>query len=597
MSGKRAYLSLSTLHGWESSQFFPVKRTGAERRPRGPRHLGTLGRCPAHSEPRGRPQACTAPAAGTARCSGLGMEGTQSGGAVRFSCPRNFTAIRSASEPSRLSLETLTGPDTELWLIQAPADFAPDCLNGRLVPLSGSHIVKGKLAGKRHRYQVLGTSDPLAGEATLLAPSAQAGGGLTCAPAPQGSLRIIEGPQEPLSGLPLQPIPTSPPPQIPPGLRPRFCAFGGSPPVTGPGSPLALKSPSSGKRKKRQVPEGCTAQVAVNGHAVPEVETEMDVGKKKKKRKHQLEEPGLMEPAGTEPRSEMSEPLGVLVPPTSKKHKRQPKEAETVQPTERTAELDSVAKTESPKEAALSPTKKRKRQTEVEGMQLEGVTVQSQPQVTGELQEEAIPAKKKKKKKKEKRPEVTMEPGTEAVEPGVRSLAPHGQIMEPELPQEVEPQYEATLESTKKRKKKEKRQNVMLEPGAEVVEPEPPGDLEPQAALASTKKKKDREQKVGEPRTELSDPPREAGEPEQPGKGEPHAGAALGSTRKKRKRGEENRVPESAEEMPEIAPPEGMPEIDPPEDIPELPLNLETREVAPAEKKKKRKQQPQLDPV
>ncbi|XP_023560346.1 DNA-directed RNA polymerase I subunit RPA34 [Octodon degus] len=516
------------------------------------------------------------------------MDGTQSdGGAARFSCPPNFTAVHSASEPSRLSLETLTGPDTELWLIQAPADFAPDCLNGRLVPLSGSHIIKGKLAGKRHRYRVLGTSDPQSRKATLLARSAQRGGGLTCAPSPQGNLRIIEGPQEPRSGIPLQPIPTSPPPQIPPGLRPRFCAFGGSPPVTGPGSPLALKSLSSGKRKKRQVLEGHTTQVVVNGHGAPEVEAEMDVGKKKKKRKHQLEEPRMVEPVVTGPKTVMLEPLGVLAPPTSKKQKRQPKETETMEPTEERAELDPVSRTESPEEMVLSPTKKRKRQKEMEMMEPEGVTAESQPQVKEELQEEAMPWKKK-KKKKAKRPEVTVEPGTEAVEPELKPLAPHGQTVELELLQEVEPQVEAVLESTKKRKKEEKWQNLMLEPGAEVVEAELSGDVEPQVVLASPKKKKD---KVGEPRTELSNPSREAREPEQPAEGEPHARAALGSTRKKkRKWGEENRVLE-------LAPPEEIPEIAPQEEGPELPLNLETEEVAPPERKKKRKKQPRLEPV
>ncbi|XP_003464724.1 DNA-directed RNA polymerase I subunit RPA34 [Cavia porcellus] len=518
------------------------------------------------------------------------MEGTQSGGAARFSCPPNFTAIRSASEPSHLSLETLTGPDTELWLIQAPADFAPDCFNGRLVPLSGSHIVKSKLAGKRHRYQVLSSSEPQAGEATLLAPSTQAGGGLTCAPAPQGSLRIIEGPQEPLSGSPLQPIPTSPPPQIPPGLRPRFCAFGGSPPVTGPASPLALKSPASGKRRKRQVSEDCTTQVAVNGHGAPEVETEMDVGKKRKKKKHQQGEPEVMEPVVTEPRAEISEPLGILFPPTSKKRKKQPKEAETMEPTEERAELEPVAKNESPEETVTSPTKKRKRQKEIEGMESDWVTVEAQPQVKEELQEEAIPGKKKKKKKK--RPEMSVEPGTEAEESEGRPLVPHGLITEPELPQEVEPQAEVALEFTKKRKKKEKWHNEMLEPAAEVVGLELPGDLEPQAVLASTKKKKkDTGHKAGEPRTEMSDPAMEMEGPEQPGEKEPHAKAVLGSTkRKKRKWGEENRVLQSA-------PPEEMPEVAPQEKMPEVPLNVEIGDGAPADRKKKRKKQPQLDPA
>lgn len=143
------------------------------------------------------------------------MAAVPSSDAARFSCPPNFIATPLASEHTRFSLEALTGPDTELWLIQAPADFTPDCLNGRLVPLSGSQVVKGKLAGKRHRYRVLSSNGSQAGEATLLAPSAEVGGGLTCAPSPQGSLRIFEGPQESLTGTLLQPIPASPPPQIP----------------------------------------------------------------------------------------------------------------------------------------------------------------------------------------------------------------------------------------------------------------------------------------------------------------------------------------------------------------------------------------------
>lgn len=151
-------------------------------------------------------------------------------------------------------------------------------------------MVKGKLAGKRHRYRVLSSSGPQAGEATLLAPSVEAGGGLTCAPAPQGSLRILEGPHESPSGTLLQTIPASPQPQIPPGLRPRFCPFGGSPPVTGPGSALALGSPASGKRKKKHKPKASFPQEAMNGHGTLEVDAglgspKMDVGRKRKKQK------------------------------------------------------------------------------------------------------------------------------------------------------------------------------------------------------------------------------------------------------------------------------------------------------------------------
>ncbi|XP_036201297.1 DNA-directed RNA polymerase I subunit RPA34 isoform X1 [Myotis myotis] len=528
-----------------------------------------------------------------------------SAGAARFSCPPNFTATPPSSECTRFSLEALTGPDTELWLIQAPVDFAPDCLNGRLVPLSGSHMVKGKVAGKRHRYRVLSTGSPQAGEATLLAPSAGAEGGLTCAPAPKGSLRILEGPQESLPGIPLQPIPTSPPPQIPPGLRPRFCAFGGSPPVTGPGSALALRSPASGRRKKkRHVSEVSVPGEAVNGHGTLEADTalgppEMDVGKKKKK-----QHPNELEAMKPEPGAEVLEPPGVLFPSTSKKKKKKPKETEmgVLEPEERTVELELMVKTEPLQETVLSPTKKRKRHKGTEGMEaVEGMRAEFQLQVKEEPQEEAIPLLCSKKKKKGKGHRVLVEPGTEAVEPEMSTLELPGERMEPELPRgEGEPQAEAALASTKKRKKKEKWQSPMMEPKTEVVEPQEevmvpglPGDLEPQAALASPKKKKKKERghRRTEPGTEATDPGGEMTEPE--------ARADPASTKKRKKWGQESGVPETAsqEGVPETASQEGVPETASQEGVPEPPLNPESGEVAPTRREKKKKKKLQQDPV
>lgn len=301
------------------------------------------------------------------------------------------------------------------------------------MPLSGSQVVKGKVAGKRHRYRVLSSGGPHAGEATLLAPSAEAGGGLTCAPAPKGRLRILEGSHPSLSGTPLHPIPTSPPPQIPPGLRPRFCAFGGSPPVTGPASALALRSPASGRRKKkRHVPEASVPQEAVNGHGSLEVDaawasSEVYVGKKgkKKKQQQQLNELEVMMPVATEPTDEM------LLPSASKKKKKKPKETETamLEPEEeKTVELELTVKTEPLQEAVLSPTKKRKRQTGTEGMEpAEGMGAESQLQMKEEPQEEAIPQPSpKRKKKKGKECKALVEPGTEALKPDVRLLGVPG---------------------------------------------------------------------------------------------------------------------------------------------------------------------------
>lgn len=454
----------------------------------------------------------------------IGMADTPASGATRFSCPPNFTAMSPDSDPPRFSLEALTFPNTEVWLIRAPADFAPQCLNGRRVPLSGSKTVKGKLDGKRCRYRVL-TGSPQAGEATLLALSTEAGGRLTCAPAPHGSLRIMEGLQEYLiSRVPLQPIPTSLPPQIPAGLRPRFSAFGGSPPVTGPGSVMALRSPTSGKRKKkRKVAEASHIQEAVTWHGAMEVDTEM---RKRKKKKHQVGEVEMLEAKTVDSMSEMVEPMGLPFPPASSSKKRKSKStgAETFQPEEELEHMESVAETEPPDGTILFPTKKRKRQKEAEGMQaVEAIVADSQPQITVEPQEEAIPLFPTKKRRKEKRQNLVMEP----------DMGLPGMTTEPEL-SEHGLQAEAAPVSPKKtkKKKKEKWLGETLALGAEVAEAALAANFEPQVAPAPSKKK-EKGQKVIDPLSEMTDP-RESEESE--------AGAIQGSTKKKKKKDQESGV-------------------------------------------------------
>ncbi|XP_021497816.1 DNA-directed RNA polymerase I subunit RPA34 [Meriones unguiculatus] len=455
------------------------------------------------------------------------MEGAPACGAARFSCPPHFTEMSPESDPPRFSLETLTGPDTELWLIRAPADFAPQCLNGRRVPLSGSKTVKGKLDGKKHRYRVL-TSSPQAGDASMLASSVEEGGRLTCAPAPRGSLRIMEGPQEYLiSRVPLQPIPTSLPPQIPAGLRPRFSAFGGSLPVPGPGSALALRSPTSGKRKKKKGTEASAAQEVVNGHGAMEVDPAGgDLGtevRKKKKKKHRVGEVEMMEAEAMEHRvgevemmeAEAMEPLAELAElpfpsATSSKKRKKFKAAETLQLEEDPGHTEPAAQTEPPEGTVLSPTKKRKRLKEAE---VDSTIVDPQPQ---EPQEETILPTPTKRRRKEKRQNLMMEP-----EMGLPGVITEPDISEHGLQTEVAP---VSPKKTKK-KKKEKWLDQALALGAEVTETVLPANPEPQVAPAPSKKKKEKGQKETEPRSEVTD--RIDSE-------EPEARTGQGSTKKKK---------------------------------------------------------------
>ncbi|XP_007941261.1 DNA-directed RNA polymerase I subunit RPA34 [Orycteropus afer afer] len=516
------------------------------------------------------------------------MAEAASDGAARFSCPPNFAATPPASELPRVSLEALADPDTELWLIRAPADFAPDCLNGRVVPLSGSQIVKGKLAGKRRRYRVLSCRDPQAVEATLLAPSAKTDGGLTCAPTPQGSIRIFEGLQESLPGTPLQPIPSSPPPQIPPGLRPRFAAFGGSLPVTGPGAALALKTPATGKKKKRrQLLDASVPQEAVNGHGTLEVDTalgspEMHVGKKKKKKQQQ--EVAVMGLLAKEPEADTPEALGAPLPSTTKKQKRQLREAEAVKletgMAEPEAEMVKPELTEPLEEMVLPAAKTRQKGTAGVGPVQAG-TAEPRPQVGVELQGEAMLSPSTKKRKKAKGQLVRPEAGIETGKPETRCLELRGEPMGPELPVPGEPLTVAAEASAKKRRKKDNGLIVMTEPCDEVTEPERPADTQPQAAPASTKKKKERRQKVTEAGTERADVPGALAEPALPGPGESEAQVTAASATKRRKlqRDQEG----------------GRPGTGPQEEMPES--NWEPGEVATGGRERKRKKDLQQDPV
>lgn len=321
----------------------------------------------------------------------------------------------------------------------------------------------------------------------------------------------------------------------------------------------------------------------------------MDVGRKRKKQ--QLKEPEVMELVAAEPTAEMLEPLGVLFPSTSKKKKKSRQtemvepEVGMLEPEEKTVELELMVKTEPLEETVLSPTKKRKRQKGKEGTEpVEGMRAEPQLQVKMEPQEEDIPLPSLKKKKREKGHKVLMEPATEAIEPEMRPLELRGEMMESELPLEAQLQAEAAPASTKKRRKKDKWQNPTTEPKTEVVEPQEeamvpklPGDPDPQVSLASTKKKKERGHKVTEPGTEMINLQGEIMEPELPDEGETKAKADPASTKRRKKRGQDCWVPETASQ-----------------EKPELPLNPESGEVAPTgrdEKKKKKKKKLQQDPV
>lgn len=172
----------------------------------------------------------------------------------------------------------------------------------------------------------------------------------------------------------------------------------------------------------------------------------------------------MTEPLAAEPVAETLEPPGALSPSTTKKSKKKPRVHRNGQARNRDArrpkeeemvdELELRVKRVSGRDNPV-PRKKRKKQKEPGEMEpVEGTA--SGVSATGEAepQEEAIPLPSSKKKKKRKR-------GTrgEARDGGYRargeaSGARKGEVMEPELPPDVQPQAEAALGSPKRRKKK-----------------------------------------------------------------------------------------------------------------------------------------------
>ncbi|XP_067412646.1 DNA-directed RNA polymerase I subunit RPA34 [Emydura macquarii macquarii] len=175
-------------------------------------------------------------------------------GLPRFQCPPDF--CRSPFAP-----EVLQGPSKELWLIRAPADFSPESLDGRAVPLVGFQTLKMKLGGTRRLFDVHGAlREP--GSPHLLVSSARSGQ-LSCAASFHGCMSICERFGDPSSGSPPQAVTARPAPQVMEGLKQRFLPFGGSPKCRCP-EEAAMSSPATDtqaglgparKKKKKRVKE------------------------------------------------------------------------------------------------------------------------------------------------------------------------------------------------------------------------------------------------------------------------------------------------------------------------------------------------------
>ncbi|KAG2470620.1 CD3e molecule, epsilon associated protein [Polypterus senegalus] len=137
-------------------------------------------------------------------------------------CPQDFVPC-SDDRLSRLTLDKLTAPNTELWLIKAPVGFSPSSFSDKKVPLIGFNTVKTRVDGEKKIYNVLSSQKELP-NTCVLALDQQCDlklGSPFC-----GILNISEKCDTSNTSFVSNALPAIPAPQIPPCLKQRFIPFG-----------------------------------------------------------------------------------------------------------------------------------------------------------------------------------------------------------------------------------------------------------------------------------------------------------------------------------------------------------------------------------
>ncbi|CAM9892690.1 unnamed protein product [Lampetra fluviatilis] len=144
-----------------------------------------------------------------------------------FECPPDFE--QGAYIPlGGLTVESAKASSTEIWLIQAPTDFSPQCLTGMTIPLEGFERVTLDKENKHYRIMSSCREMPKTGVVLPM----EKGGNLQWAAVLKGMISVTEEAVGMANGSgKIHPVPVPPPPSIPEGLRQRFKPFGYSQPV------------------------------------------------------------------------------------------------------------------------------------------------------------------------------------------------------------------------------------------------------------------------------------------------------------------------------------------------------------------------------
>ncbi|XP_075042261.1 DNA-directed RNA polymerase I subunit RPA34 [Mixophyes fleayi] len=159
-----------------------------------------------------------------------------------FRCPLNFEPVAECK--GSVSSE----PDTEVWLIKAPADFTPESFNSHRLPLSGYKMQKIKVDGSKRFYHVM--SSPCSNNPfrALLCPPESSEDSFVCAPQFRGIITLAEAHGDHTE---LHCVPDRPPLIIPEGLKQRYRPFGAIAPLVSPENAGHSQLSGSSKKKKK----------------------------------------------------------------------------------------------------------------------------------------------------------------------------------------------------------------------------------------------------------------------------------------------------------------------------------------------------------
>ncbi|KAM4696725.1 DNA-directed RNA polymerase I subunit RPA34 [Rhinophrynus dorsalis] len=169
------------------------------------------------------------------------------GGQFHFQCPLNFKPI--AESEGAVSSD----PDTEVWLIKAPADFNPESFSSHRIPLSGHKVQKVKVDGVRKLYHIMASPSADTTCRALLPQEGGSGDRIACTPPFQGVITLADAQGE---NTAIHSIPDRPPVAIPEGLKLRYCPFGAVAPKhsqnRGKSSSGSAKKKKAKKRKREE---------------------------------------------------------------------------------------------------------------------------------------------------------------------------------------------------------------------------------------------------------------------------------------------------------------------------------------------------------